>query len=226
MSRLRVNECTLRKRLEEGTGSSKLGRFSRTFTEEQEKELAEHCRKMDRMFFGLSYRTFRKVVFEYAERNNIPHSFSKESKMAGREWVKAFMKRNRLSFRTPMKTSVARAMAFNQVQVARFFDLLQKVKEKYNFQSSQIFNVDKSGFSTVPNGVEIVINPTEEKIVGKVVSADRGTLITAVCCFSATGTMVPPVFIFPRKRRKPEFLNGAPDGSKLMTFDSGYTSIL
>ncbi len=66
VNRLNLNECTLHKRLMEGTSSTKLGRFTRTFTDIQEAEIAEHCRECDAMFYGLSLRTFRKIINEYS----------------------------------------------------------------------------------------------------------------------------------------------------------------
>lgn len=61
-----------------------------------------------------------------------------------------------------------------------------------------------------------------KKIVGKSVAAERGELVTAVCCFSASWVYVPPALIFPRKRMKIEFLNGAPPETLGMLSDSGY----
>jgi len=46
----------------------------------------------------------------------------------------------------------------------------------------------KSGVSTVPNKIPNVIRG--KKIVGKSVAAERVELVTAVCCFSASGVYV------------------------------------
>lgn len=76
--------------------------------------------------------------------------------------------------------------------------------------------------STVPNNVPKVVSATGKKAVGKISSAERGELVTAVCAMSAQGSYVPPVLIFKRKRQKPELMNGAPPGSKMFISDSGY----
>ncbi|KAJ8910823.1 hypothetical protein NQ315_004683, partial [Exocentrus adspersus] len=51
------------------------------------------------------------------------------------------------------------------------------------------------------------------KQVGQAVSGERGTLVTIVGIVSASGNVVPPVFIFPRARFHETFMTGAPPGS-------------
>jgi len=43
-----------------------------------------------------------------------------------------------------------------------------------------------------------VIAPRQEKQVGKVISAERGTLVTMLAAINASGNSVPPMFVFPR----------------------------
>jgi len=52
-----------------------------------------------------------------------------------------------------------------------------------------------------------------KKNVGTVTSAERGKLVTAVCCMSAAGTFIPPMLIFPRKRMRVDLMDHAPNGS-------------
>lgn len=65
-----------------------------------------------------------------------------------------------------------------------------------------------------------MISVKGKKLVGKIVSAERGQTITLVCAMSATGNYVPPAFIFPRKRIKGYLLNNALEGSIGMASDS------
>ncbi|XP_059911550.1 uncharacterized protein LOC132460708 [Gadus macrocephalus] len=51
-----------------------------------------------------------------------------------------------------------------------------------------------------------------QKQVGSVTSAERGTLVTVALAGNAQGDLVPPFFIFPRKRFKDHFLRGGPVG--------------
>ncbi|XP_021695334.1 uncharacterized protein LOC110675220 [Aedes aegypti] len=217
-----ITETALRKRLKKGFGAEQLGRFRATFKPEQERELADHCKSLDECFYGLSFMDLRRSVFQYAEANNIRHGFNPESKLAGKEWALSFMRRHNLSLRTPQQTSLARMMGFNRVQLDIFFNNLSEVTMKYRFNTDRIYNMDETGMSTVPNNVPKVVSATGKKAVGKISSAERGELVTAVCAMSAQGSYVPPVLIFKRKRQKPELMNGAPPGSKMFISDSGY----
>ena len=44
----------------------------------QEKSLVDYLKKMDDVFYGLTIMDLQKLVFQYAERNEIPHVFNKE----------------------------------------------------------------------------------------------------------------------------------------------------
>ncbi|KAG8235680.1 hypothetical protein J437_LFUL014023 [Ladona fulva] len=78
------------------------------------------------MMFGLTLSDVRKLAFEVAERNGLPHNFNVEKGMAGKKWLYAFMKRHpKLSCRQPEATSMARAKGFNKQKVYAFFDLLE-----------------------------------------------------------------------------------------------------
>lgn len=58
--------------------------------------------------------------------------------------------------------------------------------------------------------------------VGKVASAERGQIVSIVCCLSPTGIYIPPAIIFPRKRLNPELYRDAPEGTLHLISDSGF----
>ena len=58
--------------------------------------------------------------------------------------------------------------------------------------------MDESGFTTVQKP-DKVIAEKGSRVVGKATSAERGQLVTVICCMNAIGTYVPPMFVFPRK---------------------------
>lgn len=217
-----VDESSLRKRLKLGYGVTTLGKFKKTFTDEQESALAEHCRQMDLRFYGVTRKSFRRLAYQYAIQNNILHHFNNETKMAGEDWTQSFISRHKLALRVPQKTSVGRIMGFNRKQMKIFYENLKQLFNKYNFRPSRIYNTDETGISTVPNKIPKVLTNKGKRSVNKVTSAERGQLVTAVCCFSAGGHYIPPALIFPRKRMKPELMNGAPSESIMFISDSGY----
>jgi hypothetical protein len=82
--------------------------------------------------------------------------------------------------------------------------------------------MDESGFSTVPNKLPKVIAEEGKIHVGKIVSANRGQLITVVCSLIASGVCVPPAMIFPRKRMCDVLYSKAPIGTLPLISDTGY----
>lgn len=215
------HESTLRDRLKKG-GGTKLGRFRATFSSEQEKEVVDHCIDLDKRFFGLTLKSLRFLLYKFAEENNLPHQFSAKAQLAGRDFTRAFMKRNKLSLRVPRKTSVARTMGFNKVQLSQYFGNLETVMKKYNFTPSQIFNMDETGVQTVPNILPKHVAPTGKKEVAKAVAAEQGQTVTAVCAVSPVGYFVPPFFIYARKRENRLLIKGGPLGCDMAVTDKGY----
>jgi hypothetical protein len=59
--------------------------------------------------------------------------------------------------------------------------------------------MDETGISTVQDPGKIIA-PKGQKCVGSVTSWERGKNVTVICSMSASGTYIPPLFIFPRKR--------------------------
>lgn len=58
-----------------------------------------------------------------------------------------------------------------------------------------------------------VVTEQERKQVGSITSSERGELVTVVYTVSASGNVIPPLFVFPRVNYKDHFIRGAPPGS-------------
>ncbi|XP_066587656.1 uncharacterized protein [Prorops nasuta] len=218
-----MNEATLRKRLKKDVPVKSLGRYTLTFTPEMEEELCSYIKKIDNMYYGLTCKGLRELAYQFAEANELETRFNKEKRIAGTEWLRGFLKRHpTISLRQPTSTSIARAIGFNKPQCDRFFENLSQLLKKYNFSADSIYNMDETGISTVPNKPPKVLSTKGKRCVNKISSAERGINVTLVCAMSASGNFIPPAFIFPRKRMKPELLDGAPICSLGMVSDSSY----
>lgn len=127
-----------------------LGR-SATFTPEQEQALADRIKTLANVFYGLTAIEVRRVAFHYAERNEIPHRFSENERLAGKDWLYGFLERNQsISIRKPEATSINRITGFNRVEVKKFYDNLETVLTKTdNYTPDRIFNADETGITTV-----------------------------------------------------------------------------
>ena len=197
--------------------------FKTVFTQEEEAELAKYVQQMERMLFGLTPNELCGLAFELAERNNKVHPFKKGDEVAGYDWYSGFMSRHPfLSLRKPEATSAARAQGFNRVAVNNFFDLLEEIFDKNNLPQDRIYNCDETGMTTVPKTMSRVISTKGKRQVGGLTSAERGQLITAIICCSASGSYMPPKLIFPRVRMKAELMDGAPPGSTHECHPSGW----
>lgn len=71
-----------------------MGHYRRVFTDSQEKDLVGYIKSMEKHFMGVSRRDIRELAFQYAEDNHLNHPFDVNSRMAGEDWVRNFLKRN------------------------------------------------------------------------------------------------------------------------------------
>jgi hypothetical protein len=71
--------------------------------------------------------------------------------------------------------------------------------------------MDETGISTVQDPGKIIA-PKGQKCVGSVTSWERGKNVTVICSMSASGTYIPPLFIFPRKRMCHQLQKNGPPG--------------
>lgn len=215
--RFSIPEATLRRYVNKRRNGQDLpvhgGRFRETFSGEQSRELYDYIKVVNERAFGLTFIQLRKIAFQYAERNEIPHRFNAERGMAGKDWIVGFARKWKLSLRKPESTSLARLIGFNKVSVGLFFDIVSDLYKKYHFKPESIYNADETGVSTVPTKIPKVFSPRGNRRVAKVVSAERGKNTTVVCAANAAGNYVPPFFVFGRVRMKNELLHGAPVGS-------------
>ena len=173
-------------------------------------------------FFGLTPTGLCSLAYQLAKSNNIPVPFNAKKEQAGPSWLEGFLKCHpELSLWQPEATSIARAAGFNRVQVTRFFDLLKEIRLRNEIQPERTFNVDETGISNVQKPTKIIAK-RGSKQVDKITSAERGKTITVVCAMNATGTYIPPMFIFPRKRMVNTLMRGSPHGSEGHASPSGW----
>lgn len=207
----------------EDSGKKGLGRHKPVFSATQEKELVEYILSMEARLFGLTLDALRSMAFELASRNGLSNTFNKEKKKAGKAWLYSFLSRHpEIKLRSPEPTSLARAMGFNKPSVAKYFTLLSETIEKHNIPPDRIYNVDETGIMTVPKKRSKCLSLRGKRQVGCISSSERGVLVTVEICMSASGLFMPPMFVFPRARAKPDLLDDTPPGSTASYHPSGW----
>ncbi|KAE8739807.1 hypothetical protein FOCC_FOCC014699 [Frankliniella occidentalis] len=194
------------------------------FTKDMEDSLKGYIIECSQMGYGLTAPEIKRFAVQFTEVNkvpNIPDSW-KENQAAGQDWFRGFMSRHPdLSARKPEQCSIARAMAFNKVNISNYFDKLELVLKRHpNFANgSRVYNLDETGSTTVGDMKKAkVITEKGVKQVHQIKSAERGTLVTTCCIICGNGTMVPLVMIFPRAKFTNNMLiNGYPGTLGLAT---------
>lgn len=194
------------------------------FSEEQENSIKDYIIECANKFYGLTSKDCRRIAYQMAIINKIstPENWKKE-KMAGRDWLRGFRVRHpELSVKKPEACSLARATAFNRVNVTKFFNNLKEVLNRHpSFSNgSRVFNLDETATTTVQRPSKVLA--AKGRNVCQITSGERGILVTTCCIVNALGQALPPAMVFPRKNFKPHMLYGAPSGTLGLASPSGW----
>ena len=168
-------------------------------TTEEEARLAQYCVAMADMGFGLTREEVMAMAYATVDKTGRDHPF-KEG-YAGRGWYEGFMARQAtLTLRTPQALSYARAVCSNKETIDDFFAKLGTLFGRLNLiaKASQIFNADESGVSIVHRPSKVVAQIGRHN-VPSLTSADKGKMHTILACVSASGQVIPPFVVYPRK---------------------------
>ena len=220
-----IPESTLRKKLK--TGCLKKCRFGRNpiLNSAQETEITNHVLQLSKMYYGITQKELRKLAYDFAKANKIPNHFNNITKLAGKDWLRGFLKRNiSISLRQPEATSLNRITAFNPAEVSLFYNNLENVMRKFSFAPHRIFNVDETGMTCVQQKCAKIYALKGSNRVGAITSAERGRTITGIFCASASGAYVPPMLIFPRKRMDERLKRNGPSGAEYKCSKNGWTN--
>lgn len=219
-----IPRSTLRDRIKNNsTSNPSMGR-NPVFNKEQEEILKKRVLTMANLFYGINITELRRMAFDVAEDLKIKHNFNEATRMAGEDWVAGFRKRNpEISLRKPSATSINRVIGFSKEEVKLFFNNLESLMDKHSFGPTRIFNVDETGISSVQKPVHILA-PKGKHQVGGITSWERGRNITVICSMSASGSFIPPMFIYPRKRMSPILERGGPAGSVYTCSHNGWSN--
>ena len=179
-------------------------------TEEEEEHLASYLIQMAQMGFGLSRETVMSLAFKIVDATQRKHPFRDQK--AGRAWFDGFCRRHpKLSIRSPLPLSYCRARCADADTINDFFGKLGAIYGRLNLISKpmQIYNCDETGVSVVHKPGKVVAEMGRHKVYA-VTSAEKGKTHTILTCVSASGHVIPPMMIYPRKQIPPDnFREGA-----------------
>ncbi|XP_063752361.1 uncharacterized protein LOC134872924 isoform X2 [Eleginops maclovinus] len=138
----------------------------RVFTAEQEAILSNYLKTAADMFYGLCTKEVRRLAYLLAVRYGCQYPGTwDEPGLAGRDWLMGFLHRQpTLSIRRPQATSLARNIHFNRHNVSLFFNNLDEVLRKNNFQGEDIWNMDETGITTVQRPDQVVASQSSSSV--------------------------------------------------------------
>ncbi len=193
------------------------------FTKEEEDQLVKYLIDMADMGYGLSRELVMRIAYIIAEKSRKKHPFTGES--AGRSWFEGFRKRNpMLTIRTPQPLSYCRALCANPDIISDFFGKVGSLYGRLNLLSKpmQIFCADETGISVVHKPGKVVAQLGRHNVYS-ITSAERGKTHTVLACVSASGYILPPFMVYPRKRSVPDNLKlGAVPNTVFCNSENGW----
>ena len=175
-------------------------------TKEEEDRLMNYLIQMADMGYGLSREDVMFMAYAIVERSGRKHPFQNDK--AGRGWFDGFRARHpQLTIRLPQPLSHCRALCSNRETIDHFFGKLGALYGRPNLiaKPMQIFNADETGVSIVHKPGKVVTEVGRRNVYA-VTSAERGKTHTILSCVSASGYVLPPMMVYPRKKAVPDHI--------------------
>jgi hypothetical protein len=98
--------------------------------------LCDRLKDLAKRGFGCTPYQVRRAAFVFAENRGLKHPW-RNTKIAGKDWFTAFLKRNRdISLRIPEGLSKARAEGMNRKVVEDLFLLIKEATQELGIQES------------------------------------------------------------------------------------------
>ena len=174
------------------------------------------------MGYGLTKEAVMHMVYTYVTKCQRQNPFANEK--AGRWWFQGFKSRHpNITVRMPQPLSYVRAISGNEENISDFFGKLGSIYGKFNLFSKpmQIFNSDETGVSIVHKPGKVVTQLGRHHVYS-VTSAERGHTHTILACVSASGFVLPPYIVYPKKKVPEKLMEGAVAGAMFCNSDNGW----
>ena len=196
-----------------------------TVLAKEEDQLYEYLINMADMGYGITRETVMRLAFVIAEKTGKKHPFTGES--AGWAWLDGFRRRYpSLTIRTLQPFSYSRAVAGNLAIISDFFGKLEALYGRLNLlcKPMKIYNADETAISVVQKPGKVLAH-VKHCHVYSIVSGERGKTHTLMTCVSASGYVLPPMIVYPRKRAIPDtYKIGAVPNTFFTCSDNGWSN--
>ena len=194
----------------------------RVFSTEEEQELAGHIGMFAQAGFPFTPQEIKFLAYEYADKNNI-EGFSKLTKVAGRKWLRGFIRRHRseLSLKTPKLLSIYRAKCATPVVMDNWFEHYKQVLKDNNIVSPlYVWNVDECGCVDVPKPKKVV--SLKRGRPNQLASQDKGETSTVLTFVNAAGMHTKPIIIHRGAKVSEAWKTDMPPGYSIAASENGW----
>lgn len=175
-----------------GVKSSTMGRPT-TIPYEEERNIAESIKLMEKWGFGLSKKELLSLIARYVKEKNIPNSF--KNGIPGDDYFTRFKKTFNLSQKKPQVVEVARKRSVDPFIIDDYFTLLKKVVN--DIPPASIYNIDETSFCLDPSRIKVV--GQRGTAAHRATSGSGKENITVLVGANAAGEKLPPHIVFKGK---------------------------
>ena len=190
------------------------------FSMVEESHIVEHLKAVAK--YGYGY--IRQEVVDLASDYAVQLGKRKPDQPLTIKWIRTFVGRwPELRVIKPRSLEQLRAKNTSETTVTEYFDELENVLTKYSLKDKPhlIFNVDEKGITQDHTPPSVVAG---KDFHPPAVTSGRSSTTTIIGCGSASGMAVPPYFVFPGKRMRPDLLNGATPSADGTVTETGWSN--
>ena len=192
------------------------------FTEIEGDSIEKWLLDMDSRGAALTLPTLRDMA------NLLLYARKTTPSTVGNHWSAEFIKRRpNLFTRVSRKYDYQRALSEDPRIIQPWFDLVQKTIEKWGIASDDIFNFDESGFAMGIGTTQKIITSAEYHGKRALLQAGNREWVTSIECIRASGSVLPPLFVF-KGKQFPEHLRPYlllnQKGARLTMSPNGWTT--
>ncbi|CAC5415213.1 unnamed protein product [Mytilus coruscus] len=169
--------------------------------------------------FGLTRKVLQTLALSVTRK-----SYPSVQKPPSKKWCQKFLKKHKLSLRTPNSLQRSRVAVSSQETIDEYFKLLDSTINKLDLQDkpSQIWNADEAGFGKETDQIkQKIISPTGTKNLYRQQMTDYEH-ITLLACASAAGGLMPNMLIFTKSLPCGRYASEMPKDWFYATAENGY----
>ncbi|KAJ8050139.1 Jerky protein-like-like [Holothuria leucospilota] len=211
--RFSIPRGTLQNKIKE-THSKKVGRPT-VLSQDEESVIVMTLAEVAKWGYPMTHEEIKMTIKMYLDKQGRKEGRFKNN-LPGDEFIRSFVLRNQLSYRSPGNIKRARA----KVGVEELNNFFKNVREVLvDTEPANIFNFDETNITDDP-GLKRVLVP---RGIGRVERVqEHSKSISIMACGSATGLLLPPFVVYKAQNIYENWTKNGPSGSKYAATKNGW----